>query len=377
MTKQRNTLLIGAILGSVTLSLTSCSSDDNSVPKPVDKIEVPAEKATLKLTLGTFKDTSANFTIEAKNTQSVFYYVIPSTEAGKAPVVTVEDIYKKGTEVKDWKDPINVKDLSPLTEYFIFAAAKNSDGIATVVETPLTFTTTQKIDVSIEFSNINTTNNQILISILPTGATEVRYKIVKKEEVLTLEQVLETGSKFFNIKTVTNLKPKNFDPDTEYTVYVAAISTTGVKILESVNVKTKKADEVTDDGSIAFTSLSFTSELVEEAGKKVAYYNMTFINNDWQAQFEIGALSSNATEIKEGKYILPSKKDQGKPGPERIAGNFAVKDLKTGKLVEDIDYGDITIAKVNNQYEVRIDLVKLDISNKRFIGNFKGIPTHK
>lgn len=361
----------------MTLSLTSCSSDDNSIPKPIDKIEVPAEKATLKLTLGTFKDTSANFTIEAKNTQSVFYYVIPSTEAGKAPVVTVEDIYKKGTEVKDWKEPISIKDLSPSTEYFIFAAAKNSDGIATVIETPLTFTTTQKIDVFVELSNISATNNQIMVSILPTGATEVRYKIVKKEIVLTLEEVLETGSKIMNLKAVTNLKPKNFEQNTAYMIYVAAVSATGVKILETAEVKTLKDEDAPADGSIAFTSLSFTSELVEEAGKKVAYYNMTFSNTEWQAQFEIGALSSNATEIKEGKYILPAKKDPGKPGPERIAGNFAVKDLKTGKLVEDIDYGDITITKVNDKFEVKIDLVKLDISNKRFIANFKGIPTHK
>jgi hypothetical protein len=376
MKKHTNKLLIGALIGSVTLSFTSCSSDDNSVPKPDKEIEVPAEKATLGLSLESVKDSSALFKITAKNTAAVFYYLVPSQEEGKAPAVTTDNIFTKGIEVKDWKDAIEVKDLTPETEYYIFAAAKNSDGVISIVESPLTFKTSKKVDVFLEVTNVSATHDQILFSILPTGATEVRYKIVKKETKLTLDEVLETGSKLFNLKVTSNLKPKNFEADTEYTIYIAAVSATGMKILHTSEVKTKKADEAVDDGSVVFNSLSFTSELVEEAGKKVTYYQMTFANSDWQAQFEIGALTSNTTEIKEGKYVLPSKKDPGKPGPERIASNFVIKNLKTNKPVADIDYGEIVITKVNDKYEVKIDLVKLDYT-QRFIGIFKGTPVHK
>lgn len=375
MKKHTRKLLLTAIIGSTTLALTNCSSDDNNIIKPEEKIEVPAEKATLSLSFDSLKDASVFFKIEAKNTKAVFYYLVP-TQDGKIPLITTDDIFAKGVEVKDWKEAIEIKELAPETEYYIFAAAKNTDGVVSLVAAPLAFKTTKKVDVFLEVTNVSATHNQILFSILPTGASEVRYKIVKKDITLTLDEVLETGSRLFNLKVTSNLKPKNFEADTEYTIYIAAVSPTGMKILHTSEVKTKKADEAVDDGTVVFSSLSFTSELVEESGKKTTYYQTTFVNTDWEAKFELGALTSNATEIKEGKYVLPSKKDPGKPGPERIASNFVIKDLKTNKIVTDIDYGEIVFTKVNDKYEVKIDLVKQDYK-QRFIGTFKGTPVHK
>lgn len=375
-THKNTTLLLSTLIASAALSLTSCSSDDNNMVKPDDKTEVPAAKATLKLSLATVSDSTILFNIEAQNTTAVFYYISPALENGTAPSIAEEEIFAKGIQVKEWKDSITVDQLNPSTTYYIFAAAKNSNGVTTVLELPLTAKTTEKADVFLDITNVSTTHDQILFSILPKGAKEVRYKIVKKETVLTLDEVLETGSKLFNLNTVSNLKPKNFESDTEYTLYVAAISNTEMKILKTIDVKTKKAGDAVDDGTVAFSSLTFTSELVEEAGQKVAYYQLRFANTDWQAQFEIGALSSIATEIKEGKYVLPSMKDPGKPGPERIASNFVIKDLKTGKTVDDIDYGDIVITKVNNNFEIKIDLVKLNYK-EHFVATYKGVPTHQ
>ncbi|MDR2223929.1 MAG: hypothetical protein LBE34_14510 [Flavobacteriaceae bacterium] len=377
MKKQTRKLFLGMMIGAAALTMVSCSSDDGGNTTPDKKHETPAEKATIELAIGEVSDTAIQFTVETTNAKSITYYAIASTEKGKAPIVTEQDILTKGTTLNAWEKTIEIKELTPETEYYIFAIAKNSDGISTIVKQPITATTQKKIDVSIELSAISSTHEQILFTITPTGAKKIKYKIVKSSEKLTFDEVLATGGNIMNVKAPSSLKPKGFEADTEYTIYVAAESMTDAKLLKTATVKTKKADEAVNDGTIIFSTLEFTSELEEKAGQKLAYYNMTFKNADWQAQFEIGALSTDANTIKDGKYTLSSKRDAGKPGPERIADNFVVKDLKTGKTVLDIDYGDITITKENGLYKIVIDMVKLDIKNERFKGSFQGTPLKK
>ncbi|MFD0700133.1 fibronectin type III domain-containing protein [Myroides pelagicus] len=376
MKRQTRKVVLGMLASLTMVAISSCSSDDNTIEeKPIVK---PAEKATVELAVKDVTETSVTFSVNATNATNVSYYLIKADQNGDAPVITQEEIFSKGTALTSWEAPIEVTDLEDQTKYYIFAAAKNKDGVITLIEQPISATTLQKIDVSIQLSDIDSTHERVIFTITPDGAKTIRYKVVEKTTPeLTVDQVLEQGSNIMNVKAPVTLKPKGFKPETEYTIYVAAVSLTGAKLLKTAQAKTKSADDATDDGTIVFTNVEFTSSLEEKAGQKLAYYTLHFKNTKWQARFQLGALSSNADEIKEGKYILSSKRDPGNPGPERIADNFEVIDLQTNQVVKDIDYGDIIVTKENGSYKIAIDMVKLDIKNPRFKGVFQGNPVKK
>ncbi len=382
MFKNKTNLLVTLCMGTMILLTTSCVPDEPTIlektkDNPDTDPEIIIKKGTLAITLAEALETSIGFNIEATNVETVTYLVLPGSIATTPPTVTAEDIFSKGITVKDWSKTVEVSNLMPETTYYIFAAAKNSAGVITVLEQPLSTTTQKKLDVSITLSDIDSTNERVIFTITPDGAKTIRYKVVPSAEILTVDDVLTNGSNVMNVKTASTLKPKGFQADTEYTIYVAAVSHTDAKVLRTAKVKTKKADETEEDGVITMNSVEFTSELEEKAGQKLAYYKMTFKNADWQAQFEIGALSTNANEIAVGDYVLTSNRDQGKPGPLRVADNFVVKNLTTGQVVSDIDYGDIKITKENGVYKINIDMVKLDIKNARFKAKFQGTPIKK
>ncbi|GEM_PF-4846033 len=382
MFKNKTNLLVTLCMGTMILLTTSCVPDEPTIlektkDNPDTDPEIIIKKGTLAITLAEALETSIGFNIEATNVETVTYLVLPGSIASTPPAVTAEDIFSKGITVKDWSKTVEVSNLMPETTYYIFAAAKNSAGVITALEQPLSTTTQKKLDVSITLSDIDSTNERVIFTITPDGAKTIKYKIVPSTETLTADDVLATGSNVMNVKTASTLKPKGFQADTEYTIYVAAVSHTDAKVLRTAKVKTKKADETEEDGVITMNSVEFTSELEEKAGQKLAYYKMTFKNADWQAQFEIGALSTNANEIAVGDYVLTSNRDQGKPGPLRVADNFVVKNLTTGQVVSDIDYGDIKITKENGVYKINIDMVKLDIKNARFKAKFQGTPIKK
>ncbi|MBW3519867.1 hypothetical protein [Flavobacterium sp. NKUCC04_CG] len=382
MFKNKINLFVALCMGTVMLTTTSCVPDEPIISEKMIDVpdtdpEINTKKGSLAITLAATLEESVSFNIEATHVETVTYLVLPGSIETMPPAVTPEDIFSKGITVKEWSKTVEVANLLPETTYYIFAAAKNSAGAITALEQPLIATTLKKLDVSITLTDIDSTNERVIFTITPEGAKTIRYKVVPSAETLSVDDVLTNGSNVMNVKTASTLKPKGFQADTEYTIYVAAVSHTDAKVMRTATVKTKRADETEEDGAITMTAVEFTSELEEKAGQKLAYYNITFKNADWQAQFEIGALSTNANEIAVGDYVLTSNRDQGKPGPLRVADNFTVKNLRTGQLVSDIDYGDIKITKENGAYKITIDMVKLDIANQRFKAKFQGTPIKK
>lgn len=378
MKKRVRTIAFGVCVGVSLLAVVSCSKDDGppySIPKPTGPAE-PAKAATIKVNLGVVGDESASFTVEAANATAVYYYVVEKGLTSTGTAISESEIIAKGVKLTSWDKEVVVTGLKSETDYSIMALAKNSDGKNTLVEQTTNFKTTQKVDITLELTNVSSTSTQILFTVLPVGAKQVNYKIEKKGVVLTADEVLETGSRIQNLKSATSLKPKGFTADTDYVLYVAGVSNTNVKILRSVEVRTKSASDEENKDVLQFSTLNFRTELVEESGKKIAYYDLEFKSADWEATFTLGALSSIENEIKEGKYVLSSKRDSGKPSPERIGDNFSIKNAKTGVAEKDIDYGDIIITKTGTTFVVSIDLVRMDVT-KRFKAEFKGTPIFK
>lgn len=378
MKKHKRTLLLCLATGIILGTNISCSSDDNTKtiteeptkPKPVE----PAAKASITLSIKEINENSITLTLTTANASEVYYLVTSNSTKDEILALKGEEIIKKGKQVNDLSKDLIINELESDIEYIITAVAKNSEGEITLIETPLIITTLAKIDVEIKLTEISASHEQIFFTLTPTDAVQANYKIVEKGTVLTADEILETGSKIYNLKSASTLKPKGFKPNTDYTIYAAGLSATGAKVLSSAEVKTSETPtDPVDDGIVKFTTLTFTADNTQSQGGKVTYYKMSFIEDTWEATFEIGAVSSNTNELPEGKYILPARQDEGKPGPERIAKDFIVKNKKTGEIVKDIDYGDIIITKQDTQYNIIIDMVKLNYK-ERFKGDFKGTP---
>lgn len=384
MRKKTRKLFLGLLISSSLLSTISCSNDDSSpITVAPDKPETPgtpttpAEKATVKLTVNEFDDTSVSFTVQATNATEVFYYIFKNPVKGELPKIDGEEIVKQGTKIEDLDKEIIVTELENLTEYAIVAAAKNTENVISVLEKPEVFSTLQKIDVSIILSNVSATHEQILFSIQPIDAVQANYKIVKKGTKLTADEVLETGNKLFNVKVTSNLRPKGFDADTEYIIYAAGLSATGAKVLKYAEVRTAALPEKpSEDGIMNFTTLSFQSEKDPVTQGKISFYTLSLSNADWEAKFEIANVSSILDVIPEGKYTLPAYKDPGKPTVERIGSDFYIKNKKTGETIKDIDYGDMVITKKDSEYTIDINMVKQDYTQK-YKAAYKGIPVYK
>lgn len=387
MKKNSRKLFLGLLVGATLTSTLSCSSDDNNsylvpnekpeTPETPETPKTPAEKATVKVTLNEFDDTSVSFNVEATNATEVFYYVFKNPAKGENPQITGEEIIEKGTKIEDLEKEIVVEELDSLTEYAIVAAAKNIEDVISIVETPTLFSTLQKVDVSIELSNISATHEQIMFTILPIDAVQASYKIVKKGIKLTADEVFETGNKLFNVKIASNLKPKGFEANTDYTIYAAGLSATGAKVLKSAEVRTlSESEKPTEDGVMKFTSLTFSGEADPVTKGKISFYTLLLSNTDWEAKFEIANVSSILDVIPEGTYTLPAYKDKGRPTAERVGSDFYIKNKKTGELIKDIDYGDIKITKNGTEYTLIINMVKLDYTQK-YKAEFKGAPIYK
>ncbi|MEC4115630.1 hypothetical protein VSP20_01490 [Myroides phaeus] len=384
MRKKTRRLFLGMLIGSSLLSTISCSNDDSSpITVAPDKPEnpttptTPAEKATVKLTVNEFDDTSVSFTVQATNAKEVYYYIFKNPVKGELPKIDGEEIVKQGTKIEDLDKEIIVTELENLTEYAIVAAAKNTENIISVLEKPEVFSTLQKIDVSIILSKVSASHEQIFFTIQPIDAIQVNYKIVKKGTKVTVDEVLETGSKLFNVKVTSNLKPKGFDADTEYTIYAAGLSATGAKILRHAEVRTTAVPEKpSEDGIMNFTTLSFQSEKDPVTQGKISFYTLLLSNTEWEAKFEIANVSSILNAIPEGKYTLPAYKESGKPTVERIGSDFYIKNKKTGETIKDIDYGDLIITKKDSEYTIDINMVKKDYTQK-YKATYKGIPVYK
>ncbi len=384
MKKKSRKLFLGMLVSATLFSTVSCSNDDSSpIIIPTEKPETPetpkapAEKATVKVTLNEFDDTSVSFNVAATDATEVFYYVFKNPEKGKAPQIDGEEIVKKGIKIEDLEKEIVVGELESSTEYAIVAAAKNTEDVISILENPILFSTLQKVDVSIELSNVSATHEQIMFTILPIDAVQANYIIVKKGTKLTADEVLERGNKLFNLKIASNLRPKGFEPNTDYIIYAAGLSATGAKVLKSAEVRTTSESETpAEDGIMKFTSLSFTGEKDPITEGKISFYTLLLSNADWEAKFEIANVSSILDVIPEGTYTLPSYKDEGRPTVERVGKDFYIKNKKTGETIKDIDYGDIKISKSGSEYTLVINMVKLDYTQK-YKAEYKGVPVYK
>ncbi|MVX36553.1 hypothetical protein [Myroides sp. LoEW2-1] len=370
----RLSLLSLVLLGSVTV--VSCSSDDSApYSKPPTESEPTepgeeAEKATLDVVVKQVTESSVTFTIGAKHAVSAYYHIVD-----KGVEVSQKEIVEKGVKVEALEGDVTAEGLLPGKEYELYVAALNQEEVVTMTDKGIGFTTKdQVVDVSIALTEVDSTHERVLFTLTPTDAVQARYMVLEKADVadleITAEFVLENGNNIINLKQPSNLKPKVSKPDTDYVIYAAGLSATGMTVIVSEEVRTKEVPtDPVDDGTLRFSKLNFTGD---EVNKNVTYY-LYFTSDEWDVTFKIAATDAKEEELKEGKYIRNSKAEIN-PGPGQVGKSYTILNKKTNEKDTDIDYGDIIITKQGANYKVVVDMVRLSDFKKHFKAEFNGVP---
>ena len=371
----------GVALCSGLLLGVSCSSDDNRVPElPEEEVVTPPEepkaKATVKITVGEVTPATFVLRVDGEHAKSVYYLVYEKPEQAK--VYTGEEIFKVGNAVEKLGEDFVVGDLTAGTTYYITAAAKNEEDAITVVkEVAVVTTEAAKIDVALNLSDVSATHERILFTVAPEGAVQVSYKIVEKGEVWTVDEVLAEGSKVFNLKGVSNLKPKVEKSDTDYTLYVAGLSATGVKVFEQVAVRTAKASEAEDDGVLRLTQAGYGVVKTTIGGTVDVYtFFLQMESEDWSVSFMFGAKEFINEELTPGKYVLNAKATTDRPDIGGISRDYKVVNKKTNQEITNLDYGELVIGKqADGSFVITFDMMTLEFP-KKVVGAFNGMPVY-
>lgn len=357
----RNVFVAMTILA--TMSLVSCSSDDNGAVTPpiVEKPEAGVV-SSVSIEIKDVSKEEIHFSLESKGAVEMTYLAFVNSDKGQLPIVASEKIFTDGVVFKTSSENVVLKELQSGTEYVIAAAAKTKEGNYVALSQPILVSTLEELkkEVSLAISDVTTTSESVSFKVVTENGTTGSCIVVPSSEKPTAEEIKKKGKKIDNLNGESAFTFDNLSPNTTYKVYAVVESELQVSKIVEAETKTKEA-EVAADGAIRFQTIEVMSE---DAGW-ISIYVMTLKNREWEASFEIGDFSEDLKVLPTGKYVFASWSTED--ASAGAIGKYLIKDLKTGAEIRDLDSGALIISKDKGVYTI-------DINISRDKGdNFKGV----
>lgn len=198
--------------------VTTGGNDDGGGDEPTVTEEVPS----VKITTGESGEDFLTFTLLPENAAEVRYMVLPASE--QAP--DAAGIMNEGEQAEPAAEKeYTVSELAPSTEYAIFAAAKNSDGLTSMVASAQ-MTTGEHVPVvpEITISEVTVDGTTATVTYSLKDAEQAWYMCLPASESAPSADVLAADGSELPLDASAPLTIDNLEYETSYVVYAVAVS---------------------------------------------------------------------------------------------------------------------------------------------------------
>lgn len=190
-----------------------------------DEPTVTEEVPSVKITAGESGEDFLTFSLLPENAAEVRYMVMPASE--QVPDAT--GIMNDGEEADPTAEKeYTVSELSPSTAYVILAAAKNADGLTSMVASA-EMATEDHVPVvpEVTISDVTVDGTTAAVTYSLKDAEQAWYMCLSASEAAPSADVLASDGNELPLDASAPLSIENLEYETSYVVYAAAVSVDG------------------------------------------------------------------------------------------------------------------------------------------------------